>query len=89
MVRLKHQPRMASGEHIHNDGQVDEVIVQPDVGDITDPNLVRMSDFQLFDQVGIAQIGVLAVGGTHFSAFDRSQQAHFAHQTLDPLAIHR
>ena len=38
-------------------------MLQPDVGHITDPYLIRKADFQVFDQVAIAWIGVLACVG--------------------------
>ena len=47
-------PPDGSGEHIQDDGQVHKIVMQPDVGDVTDPHLVGMGDFQVFDQVGVA-----------------------------------
>jgi len=44
-------------------------MLQPDVGHIADPHLVRVTDFQVFDQVPIAWIGVLAICGALFRAF--------------------
>jgi site-specific DNA recombinase len=41
----------------------------------TDPDLVRVDDFQVLDQVCITGIGMLAIGGALFPAFDRSQQS--------------
>jgi site-specific DNA recombinase len=52
-----------------------------------DPHLVWKADFQLLDQVRVAQIGVIAVGGAVLFPFDVLQQVQLAHQALDPLAI--
>ena len=83
---LKCQPR-TSGEDIHDNRQVHKSCSQADVGDITDPNLLGMGDLQFLDQVGIAWIGVIAVGGTAFPAFYRPQQLFLAHDALHTLAI--
>jgi site-specific DNA recombinase len=52
-----------------------------------DPDLIRTDDCQVLDQVGIAGIGMLAIGGAFFPAFDRPQEAQSAGQALNPLAI--
>jgi len=52
-----------AGEDIHEHGEVDEVAAQPDVGDISYPNLIRSGNFQVFDEVGVARKVVLTVGG--------------------------
>jgi site-specific DNA recombinase len=51
------------------------------------PNLIRLCDFQVFDQVAIARIWMIAVCGAIFLPFYRSQQPFLAHNPLDTLAI--
>ena len=56
-----------AGEHIQDDGQINETIIQANVGDITSPGLIWACDFQLFDQVVIAWIGVIAISRALFA----------------------
>jgi len=44
-----------SRKDIYDDGQVHVLLVQANVGDITDPYLIWACDIQLFDQVGEVQ----------------------------------
>jgi len=39
---------------IHDDGQIDEIAFQADVGDVCHPHLIRTADFQPANPVGIA-----------------------------------
>gem|GEM_PF-4616537 len=48
--------------------------MQADVGNIADPDLIRIADGQIFDQVWIALVGMITVCGALFGTFDRPQQ---------------
>ncbi len=39
----------AGGVHVHNHGQVHAVMFENDLGDVTDPNVIRMRHGQVLD----------------------------------------
>jgi hypothetical protein len=43
-----------AGEHVHEDRQVDELLLEADVCDVGDPDLVGAGHLQALDQVGVA-----------------------------------
>jgi len=53
----------AACEHIHEHGQVDELGAQPDVGDVSHPNLIRPHNLQVCNEGGVAWEVMVAVGG--------------------------
>jgi hypothetical protein len=65
-----------SGEHIHNYSQVDKLNVEPIVGDIRDPDLVRPYHGQALHQVRIAEKAVLTVRSAAFLAFDGGEKSN-------------
>lgn len=78
-----------TSENVHEHGQVDELMPQPDVGDVGDPNVIRPRNFQVFDEVRIAWEGVVAVGGA-LAALGRSTvDAEFLHPAADAFGVHR
>ena len=52
----------AAGEHVHEDRQVDELLPEPDVCDVRDPDLIGAGHLQALDQVRVAGEVVAAVG---------------------------
>ncbi len=54
-----------TGEGIQDDCQVDEAATEPDIGDVSDPDLIGAGNAQAFDQVSLPWQVVLAVGGDY------------------------
>src|SRR5215831_13756100 len=71
-------------EGIQHDGEKDEGFLQPDVGDVGDPNLVDSGR----DEIGQDAKAMPAVGGLgHEAGFAQAQEIVLAHQAKNPLAI--
>lgn len=66
------------GEHTQDDGQVNKIVVPAHEGYVADLDLVGEADFQIINQVGIAQIGLLAVGCACFSTPDRFELTRYS-----------
>jgi len=79
----------ATGENIHEHGQIHKVLAQVNVSDIADPDLLGTHNLQVLDEVGIAREGVLAVGRAPFLRRRLPTQSQFAHQALHMLAVDR
>ena len=78
----------AAGEHVHEDRQVDELLPEPDVCDISDPDLIGAGDLQALDQVGVAGEVVAAVGRPPPAYGGLALQAHLGHQAPVSLRFH-
>lgn len=68
-----------AGKHVHDHGQVDKLDLEPNIGHITDPNLIGLGDLEVEYQVGKAGQAGVALAGTDFT---------FWSMTLDPQGLH-
>ena len=59
-----------TAEDIHDHRQVDEFLVQPYVGDIGHPDLIRGSDGYLCHSIRVAWEGMVAIGGATAPALE-------------------
>ena len=74
-------------EGIQHDGEIDEGLLQPDVGDVGDPNLVDAGGDEIANQIGQDAKAVPAVGGFGDEArLAQAQQIVLTHQAQNPLA---
>jgi hypothetical protein len=78
----------ATGEDVHDHGQVDKVMAEANVGDVRYPYLFGPHDLQVLDQVRIAGKVVLTVGCAAVSALGLGLDVHQPHQTLHPSVVH-
>jgi hypothetical protein len=80
-----------AGEQVHQHRQIYELLLQPDVGDVGHPDLIRTNDLQALDEVRVARERVVAVGGPGPPCGRRAAEAHLVHQPphaldVDPVA---
>lgn len=73
---------------IHEDGEIDELASEADVGDVPDPDLIGPVDFQVFDEVGIPREGMVAVGGASSARRRRAGDAELGHPTSHAFGVH-
>src|SRR4051794_31892056 len=86
---LAHRPTDDfSGEQIEDHGQVEPALAGRDIGDIRQPDLIRLLGHEIpIEQVGRDRQRMLAVGRAHaIAARYVSPDAMPAHDPLDPLA---
>ena len=50
------QPRAQAGEHVHDDRQVGELLPEPHIRNIRDPDVIEACDLQTLDQVRVASV---------------------------------
>jgi hypothetical protein len=79
----------APREDIHEHRQVHKLHPQPNIRDITDPDLFRTHNLEMLDQVRIAWEAMLAVGRPPFFRIGMALNPKFPHQALDVLAVDR
>lgn len=75
-------------KNIHENREIDELALQPDAGDVGNPDLVGTLDFQVPDEVGIAWERMPAVGGAWLARRRSATQAEFVHPTADTFTVH-
>jgi hypothetical protein len=72
---------------IHEHRQVNKLHSQPNVRDITDPDLFGTHDLKLLDQIWIAREAMLAISCSPFLRIDVALYPQFPHQALDVFAV--
>ena len=76
-----------AGVDIHEHRQIDEVMLQAHVRDVCDPDHIGPRDHELCDQIGIARIGMLAVGRAAAPRGSLSGESQCPHEPADALAV--
>jgi hypothetical protein len=76
-----------AGEHVHHDGQIDELETETNIGYVRHPHLIGMRNDQILHQVRIASPAMLAVGSPDRFTLDSTLDAELTHQAADPFAI--
>jgi hypothetical protein len=64
---------------IQNHGQVNELMHQADIGDVSHPELIHSAQFQLPGQVGINRKRMVGIGGCAKALFVQAQQIILTH----------
>src|SRR5207247_10041593 len=59
-----------------------------DVGDVGDPHLLRPRNFQVFDEVGITGIAMVAIGGALGACGWSAVDVEFLHPAAHTFAVH-
>ena len=74
---------------VQNHRQEDELLAQPDVGDIGPPELIDAGQHHVPRQVRVDLAAVVGIGGHDELPLPHAQQIVLAHQPVDPLRVHR
>jgi len=88
-VAIQHPADYAAREGVQDHSQEDELLAQPDVGDICSPELIHAGQNHAGCQVRIDLPPVVGVGGHDELALTDAQQLVLAEQPVDPFRVHR
>src|SRR5690606_1179204 len=69
--------------------EIDELLLEPDVRDVRDPDLIGADHLQRLDQVREPWEAVDAIGRPGSPRRRLAEQAHLPHQAADPLGVDR
>jgi len=83
----KHPGQNITAEPVHDSHKVNKSMIHPNIRDISTPDLIRMVDFQVPQQVGI--LPVLGTGFAQFLPGVNSLQTHETHEPAGTLGIDR
>src|ERR1043166_925725 len=78
-----------AGEDIHEDGEVDELTAEADVGYIRYPELIWPENFQVHDEVGKAWESMARVGSAGGALRRFGGDAELVHAAADAFGVHR
>ena len=75
-------------EGICNQTQITESIAYDDIGYIAYPKLVRSNGDELFYQVGVFSVGMIAISSDGFTPTDANQQTILSQYTKKSISTH-
>jgi len=74
-------------EDVHEHCQVDEVVLQAHIGDVGHPHRIGLGDLQADHQIGIARVGMVAVGRAAAAFARLADESQLAHDPAHALAV--
>jgi len=78
-----------TAEPIHDRHQIQETLIQRDVGNVRTPDLIGSLDAKPLQKIGVGFASVSLGGPRAFALGMKRHQAHHAHQASHPLVIDR